>query len=75
VAERSRHGERAVASARRRHLPPLELAPFSDEWRAWYAERRLFSSIDLLNDNDARRGIMPPLEKRARERRRGSSGR
>jgi hypothetical protein len=33
----------------------------------------LFSSIDLLKDNDARRGIMPPSDARARKRRSGSS--
>jgi hypothetical protein len=73
VAERIRRGESSAASGRSRHVPPLELEPFSDEWRSWYGERRLFSRIDMLNDNDARRGIMPPLEDRARERRRGSS--
>ena len=35
---------------------------------AWYAARRLRSRDDMLNDNDARRGIVPPLERRARER-------
>jgi len=51
-----------------RHLLPLELEPFSDPWLAWYAERRHLSEIDMLNSNDASRGIVPPLERRARER-------
>jgi hypothetical protein len=40
------------------HCPPV----------AWYAERRHLSEIDMLNSNDAFRGIVPPLERRARER-------
>lgn len=46
----------------------LDLEPFSEEWYAWYDARRPRSEIDLLNDNDARRGIIPPHERRARER-------
>jgi hypothetical protein len=49
----------------------LDLEPFSDEWYDWYAARRLSSEIDLLNDNDARRGIIPPAERKARARRTG----
>ena len=59
----------ASASAASRYVPPLELKPFSDDWLAWYAARRLHSENDMLNHNDARRGIIPPLERRARERR------
>ncbi len=51
---------------------PLELEPFSDEWLAWYAERRLRSEFDMLNHNDALRGLVPPPERRARERARPS---
>jgi hypothetical protein len=43
---------------------------FSPAWAAWYSERRLRSKPDWLNDNDARRGIIPPQERRARERQR-----
>jgi hypothetical protein len=71
--ERLRRGAGSATGGRSRHVPPLALEPFSDQWRAWYAARRLFSRVDMLNDNDARRGIMPPLEARARERRRRSS--
>ena len=59
----------AAASGHGWH-PPLTLEPFSPAWAAWYSERRLRSEIDLLNDNDARRGIIPPPERRARERQR-----
>ncbi len=52
-------GDRSAGS-RGRQTPPLELEPFSDEWLAWYAEHRLRSQIDLLNHNDALRGIVPP---------------
>ncbi len=67
-------GLRAELSAgdRGRQTPPLELEPFSDEWLAWYAERRLRSEFDLLNHNDALRGLVPPPERRARERARPS---
>jgi hypothetical protein len=58
----------ASASTASPYFPPLELKPFSEEWLAWYAARRLRSRNDLLNHNDARRGIMPPFERRARER-------
>jgi len=63
-------GLRAEGSAgdRGRQTPPLELEPFSDEWLAWYAERRLRSEFDLLNHNDALRGLVPRPERRARER-------
>jgi hypothetical protein len=63
-------GDRSGGAAAGRS--PLELEPFSDEWLAWYAERRLRSQIDLLNHNDALRGIVPPPERRARERARPS---
>jgi hypothetical protein len=46
----------------------LDLEPFTDEWYDWYAVRRLRSEKDLWNDNDARRGIIPPAERKARER-------
>jgi hypothetical protein len=50
-------------------LSVLDLEPFSDEWYNWYEARRLLSYEDLLNDNDARRGIIPPAaERRARAR-------
>ena len=61
-------GSGAAAAGR----SPLKLEPFSDEWLAWYAERRLRSQIDLLNHNDALRGLVPPPERRARERARPS---
>jgi hypothetical protein len=63
-------GRRAERSAgdRGRQTPPLELEPFSDEWLAWYAERRLRSEFDMLNHNDALRGLVPRPERRARER-------
>jgi hypothetical protein len=60
------------AGGRSRRIPPLELEPFSDEWLAWYAERRLRSQFDLLTHNDALRGIVPSPERRARERARPS---
>jgi hypothetical protein len=53
VSEHVRLGERSVASGRNRHVPPLELAPSSEDWLASYAGRRLFSQIDLLNCIDA----------------------
>jgi len=56
----------AISSAGRTSV--LDLEPFSDEWYDWYADRRLRSQNDMLNDNDARRGILPPSERRARER-------
>jgi hypothetical protein len=61
-------GRRAERSAgdRGRQTPPLELEPFSDEWLAWYAERRLRSEFDMLNHNDALRGLVPRPERRAR---------
>jgi hypothetical protein len=46
----------------------LDLEPFTDDWYQWYEVRRLRSNEDLLNDNDARRDIIPPRERRARER-------
>ena len=46
----------------------LDLEPFTDEWYEWYDVRRLRSREDLLNDNDARRGRIPPAERRARDR-------
>jgi hypothetical protein len=46
----------------------LDLEPFTDEWYDWYEIRRLRSREDLLNHNDARRGVIPPIERRARER-------
>jgi hypothetical protein len=72
-AERERGGASAhnrVGAAASGHGPPLTLEPFSPAWAAWYSVRRLRSEIDLLNDNDARRGIIPPQERRARERQR-----
>ncbi len=74
-SEALRRRDGAANAGRARSTPPLELEPFSDQWLAWYEARRLFSTIDMLNDNDARRGIMPPREARARKRRRGRSGR
>jgi hypothetical protein len=59
-----------VGAAASGHGPPLTLEPFSPAWAAWYSVRRLRSEIDLLNDNDARRGIIPAQERRARERQR-----
>jgi len=73
AAETETLRESGLRRDRGRQIPPLELEPFSDEWLAWYAVRRLGSQIDLLNDNDARRGIVPPLERRARERARPSA--
>jgi hypothetical protein len=75
VSEDRPRRDGAANAGRSRSIPPLELEPFTDEWRAGYEAPRLFSPIDMLNDNDARRGIVPPRETRARERRRGSSGR
>jgi hypothetical protein len=72
LGESGLRGERFTAVGRSRNIPPLQLEPFSDEWLAWYAERRLRSQIDLLNHNDALRGIVPPRERRARERARPS---
>ena len=46
----------------------LDLEPFSDDWYDWYAALRGRSYEDMLNDNDARRGKMPPYERRARAR-------
>jgi hypothetical protein len=46
----------------------LDLEPLTDEWYDWYAARRLRSREDFLNDNDARRGKIPPAERRARDR-------
>jgi hypothetical protein len=50
----------AVANADRAHAvrtagreSVLDLEPFTDEWYDWYADRRLRSQIDMLNDNDA----------------------
>jgi hypothetical protein len=57
-----------LAHARGASESVLDLEPFSDEWYAWYDARRIRSEIDLLNDNDARRGIIPPIERRARDR-------
>lgn len=68
VRKSVRRGEGAADSGLSRHVLPLELEPFSDDWLAWYAERRHLSEIDMLNSNDAFRGIVPPLERRARER-------
>ena len=73
VSESVRRGDGSVATGRSRHVPPLDLEPFSDDWLAWYAERRLRSEVDMLNCNDAFRGILPPLERRARERGPGPS--
>lgn len=56
----------AVSSEGRERF--LDLEPFSSDWCDWYADRRLCSYIDMLNDNDARRGVLPPSERRARER-------
>jgi hypothetical protein len=56
----------AVGSAGRESV--LDLEPFTSDWYDWYENRRLRSYIDILNDNDARRGIMPPGERRARAR-------
>ena len=61
-------GEWSSAPAPSRQLRPLELEPFSEEWLTWYAECRHLSEIGMLNFNDARRGILPPDERRARER-------
>jgi len=60
------------AGGRSRNIPPLQLEPFSDEWLAWYAQRRLRSQFDMLSHNDALRGIVPSPERRARERARPS---
>jgi hypothetical protein len=46
----------------------LDLEPFTDVWYAYYDARRHLSHEDLLNDNDARRGRIPPAERRARDR-------
>jgi hypothetical protein len=63
----------AVANAEHAHsrgarASVLDLEPFTDQWYAWYEARRTESEIDMWNDNDARRGIIPPAERRARER-------
>lgn len=68
VAESFGRGDGSASTGRSRYVPPLELEPCSDDWLAWYAARRLRSRDDMLNDNDARRGIVPPLERRTRER-------
>jgi len=68
LVERGLGDDRSAGGGRGGQIPPLELEPFSDEWVAWYAHRRSLSEIDRLNDNDAVRGIVPPLERRARER-------
>jgi hypothetical protein len=68
LPERVRSGGGSTAIGRGRHVPPLELEPFSSDWYDWYAERRDRSYIDRLNCNDASRGTVPPLERRARER-------
>jgi len=73
ASEPLRRGDSSASSGRRRYVPPLKLEPFSDDWLAWYEARRLRSKNDLLNCNDARRGVVPPFERRARERRRRSS--
>jgi hypothetical protein len=75
AAERRAAGRAAASSASgpNRHVPPLKLKPFSDEWLAWYSERRHLSEIDMLNHNDAFRGVVPPLERRAREQGRSPS--
>ncbi len=65
---RQRGGGGAAATGRGRHVPPLELEPFSEDWLVWYDDRRLCSYIDMLNCNGVFHGIMPPLERRARER-------
>jgi hypothetical protein len=57
-----------LAHARGASESVLDLEPFSDEWYAWYDARRTRSEIDLWNDNDARNGIIPPHERRGRER-------
>jgi hypothetical protein len=64
----------AVANAEHAHArgsgrdSVLDLEPFTEPWYDWYETRRLRSHHDLLNDNDARRGIIPPAERRARAR-------
>ena len=64
----------AVANAEHAHArgsgreSVLDLEPFTEPWYDWYEVRRLRSHNDLLNDNDARRGIVPPAERRARAR-------
>ena len=64
----------AVANAEHAHArgsgreSVLDLEPFTDAWYDWYEARRLRSHNDLLNDNDARRDIIPPAERRARAR-------
>jgi hypothetical protein len=68
AAPKRTYADRAhpVSSGARRSV--LDLEPFSDEWYDWYADRRLRSEIDMLNDNDAHSGIVPPRERRARAR-------
>jgi hypothetical protein len=64
----------AVANAEHAHTrgsgreSVLDLEPFTDAWYDWYEVHRLRSRNDLLNDNDARRGRIPPGERRARAR-------
>ena len=64
----------AVANAEHAHArgsgreSVLDLELFTDAWYDWYEVRRLRSHNDLLNDNDARRSVVPPGERRhARE--------
>jgi hypothetical protein len=73
VSEGVRRDASAAATGHSRYVPPLQLEPCSDHWLAWYAARRLRSEHDMLNDNDARRGIVPPRERRAREHGHGRS--
>ena len=64
----------AVANAEHAHArgsgreSVLDLEPLTEPWYDWYEVRRLRSRNDLLNDNDARRGIVPPAERRERAR-------
>jgi hypothetical protein len=64
----------AIANAEHAHArgsgreSVLDLEPFTEPWYDWYEVRRLRSHNDLLNDNDARRGLVPPAERRARAR-------
>lgn len=65
IAVANAHSAHAGSSSR---PSVLDLEPFTEEWYDYYDARRHLSYEDLLNDNDARRGKIPPAERRARDR-------
>jgi len=56
--------ESSLRGDRGRQVPPLELEPFSDSGSLGMPSAASAPKIDLLNDNNALRGIVPPLERR-----------